>query len=83
MDVDSAGRGGEYTVQAGFGWTNGVVLWVASVYGSVLVTPECPVLEGETGASGDGSDTDAAYPSKGPFWVGLAFVVASVLTVNV
>ena len=25
-DIDSAGRGGEYTVQAGFGWTNGVVL---------------------------------------------------------
>ncbi|KAF9018966.1 glycoside hydrolase family 37 protein [Hymenopellis radicata] len=83
LDVDSAGRGGEYTVQAGFGWTNGVVLWVASVYGNVLVAPVCPVLEGETDASGDGSDTDAAYPSKGPFWVGLAFVVASVLTVNV
>ena len=25
-DIDSAGRGGEYTVQAGFGWTNGVAL---------------------------------------------------------
>ena len=23
-DVDSGGRGGEYPVQAGFGWTNGV-----------------------------------------------------------
>lgn len=53
-DIDSAGRGGEYTVQvnpflrpcpikvltsdhlfkAGFGWTNGVLLWVASTYGS-------------------------------------------------
>ncbi|KAI0329049.1 glycoside hydrolase [Cubamyces sp. BRFM 1775] len=43
-DIDSAGRGGEYTVQAGFGWTNGVLLWVASNYGNVLVAPSCPDL---------------------------------------
>ncbi|OCH84124.1 glycoside hydrolase family 37 protein [Obba rivulosa] len=43
-DIDSAGSGGEYTVQAGFGWTNGVVLWVASQYGDVLVAPDCPDL---------------------------------------
>ena len=43
-DVDSSGSGGEYTVQAGFGWTNGVVLWVASTYGDVLVAPDCPDL---------------------------------------
>ena len=51
-DVDSAGRGGEYTVQAGFGWTNGVVLWVASRYGKVLTAPTCPPLlaEGNTGS---------------------------------
>lgn len=41
-DIDSAGRGGEYTVQAGFGWTNGVVLWIASTYGNVLDAPTCP-----------------------------------------
>jgi alpha,alpha-trehalase len=41
-DVDSSGRGGEYTVQAGFGWTNGVVLWVASTFGEQLVAPVCP-----------------------------------------
>ncbi|KAI0354813.1 glycoside hydrolase [Trametes cingulata] len=46
-DIDSAGRGGEYTVQAGFGWTNGALLWVASTYGDVLVAPQCPdLLEG-------------------------------------
>ncbi|KAF8895253.1 glycoside hydrolase family 37 protein, partial [Infundibulicybe gibba] len=44
LDIDSAGRGGEYTVQAGFGWTNGVVLWVASNYGQQLVLPQCPDL---------------------------------------
>jgi alpha,alpha-trehalase len=41
-DVDSAGRGGEYTVQAGFGWTNGVLLWIASMFGDKLVVPVCP-----------------------------------------
>ena len=43
-DIDSAGRGGEYTVQAGFGWTNGVLLWVSSTYGDKLVAPQCPDL---------------------------------------
>lgn len=43
-DIDSAGRGGEYTVQAGFGWTNGVLLWIASNYGSILQPPNCPPL---------------------------------------
>ncbi|KAJ7776820.1 glycoside hydrolase family 37 protein [Mycena maculata] len=43
-DIDSSGSGGEYTVQAGFGWTNGVVLWMASNYGGVLVAPQCPDL---------------------------------------
>ncbi|KAJ7205259.1 trehalase [Mycena pura] len=43
-DIDSAGRGGEYTVQAGFGWTNGVVLWAAANYGRTLVAPQCPPL---------------------------------------
>jgi alpha,alpha-trehalase len=42
LDIDSAGSGGEYTVQAGFGWTNGVVLWVANAYGGVLDAPACP-----------------------------------------
>jgi len=41
-DVDSGGRGGEYTVQAGFGWTNGVALWVAGTFGDRLVVPVCP-----------------------------------------
>ena len=44
LDIDSAGSGGEYTVQAGFGWTNGVVLWVASTYGSILDAPQCPEI---------------------------------------
>ncbi|KAG2069034.1 glycoside hydrolase family 37 protein [Suillus decipiens] len=42
LNVDASGYGGEYTVQAGFGWTNGVLLWVASTYGEQLVAPQCP-----------------------------------------
>ena len=51
LDVDSAGRGGEYAVQAGFGWTNGVLLWVASEYKDVLVKPTCPNITEQIGAS--------------------------------
>jgi alpha,alpha-trehalase len=57
-DVDSSGRGGEYTVQAGFGWTNGVVLWVASTFGQQLVAPACPdplFVVGGTGGTSIGS----------------------------
>jgi alpha,alpha-trehalase len=52
LDVDSAGAGGEYTVQAGFGWTNGVVLWVADMYGDVLVQPDCPDFMASAEAAG-------------------------------
>jgi alpha,alpha-trehalase len=41
-DIDAGGLGGEYTVQVGFGWTNGVVLWVANTFGGKLVAPTCP-----------------------------------------
>ncbi|KAJ3046211.1 hypothetical protein HDV00_000023 [Rhizophlyctis rosea] len=36
-----AGAGGEYEVQSGFGWTNGVALWVLNEFGDVLTTPQC------------------------------------------
>ncbi|KIP05208.1 glycoside hydrolase family 37 protein [Phlebiopsis gigantea 11061_1 CR5-6] len=65
-DIDSAGRGGEYTVQAGFGWTNGVVLIVASEYGDVLVAPQCPDLLAQvaaTTATTGGSASGAARTS--------------------
>ncbi|WRT68588.1 uncharacterized protein IL334_005566 [Kwoniella shivajii] len=43
-DTDAAGGGGEYTVQVGFGWTNGVVLWAAGEYGQYLPAPTCPMI---------------------------------------
>ncbi|KAJ7660450.1 Six-hairpin glycosidase-like protein [Mycena rosella] len=71
-DIDSAGQGGEYTVQAGFGWTNGVLLWVASNYGGALVAPQCPPLlalapapASSSSSSGTGSATATAPTGSG------------------
>ncbi len=36
-----AGGGGEYEVVEGFGWTNGVLIWVADLFGEDLVQPDC------------------------------------------
>ena len=52
LDSDSPGGGGEYVVQAGFGWTNGVALWVGAKFKDVLVRPNCPpIVEGTVSAS--------------------------------
>ncbi|RPD56072.1 glycoside hydrolase family 37 protein [Lentinus tigrinus ALCF2SS1-7] len=81
-DVDSAGRGGEYTVQAGFGWTNGVVLWVASTYGNVLVAPQCPDLLAQatstTTATG-GSNAASSVRAAPAITIALAFVAAIIM----
>lgn len=55
-------------IQAGFGWTNGVLLWVASTYGDILVAPQCPDLLAQvqtttsptTTATGAGSSSTSA-----------------------
>ncbi|KAK3299981.1 glycoside hydrolase family 37 protein [Chaetomium fimeti] len=36
-----AGGGGEYEVVEGFGWTNGVLIWAADVFGDRLARPDC------------------------------------------
>lgn len=43
-----------YFNQAGFGWTNGVLLWVAGNYGGLIATPQCPDLLDAPTASGTG-----------------------------
>lgn len=84
-DIDSAGRGGEYTVQAGFGWTNGVVLIVASEYGDVLVAPECPDLLAQvtstttTGTGSSGALSVHGGPSAAAFVLSSLAVLAYVL----
>lgn len=98
LDIDSAGRGGEYTVQviqpdsswnllahnsfvqAGFGWTNGVVLWVASIYGSLLATPECPALLVNTTQGGVSASNSVAGLTSNPKTIVLLLVFASLLT---
>lgn len=64
--------------QAGFGWTNGVLLWVAETYGQVLAAPRCPNLLDEpvVGSTAGGGSTSAASPVI-PSLLGLA-VCASV-----
>ncbi|KAG8779793.1 hypothetical protein FRC12_023838, partial [Ceratobasidium sp. 428] len=37
----AAGGGGEYEVQTGFGWTNGVAIWIARQFGAILDNPNC------------------------------------------
>jgi alpha,alpha-trehalase len=39
--VGSPGHGGEYEVQEGFGWTNGVALYLVDRYGQSLHLPKC------------------------------------------
>ncbi|RDB14875.1 Trehalase [Hypsizygus marmoreus] len=79
LDIDSAGRGGEYTVQAGFGWTNGVVLWIASVYGGVLVEPHCPEFT-STPSGGVGGSSNAAVGAWDQVPQALVFIVMGVLS---
>lgn len=76
LNVDSSGFGGEYTVQAGFGWTNGVLLWIAANYGHLLVAPECPSLVADASSTG-GNSSSGALPAAGPL---VPAVVVAVLT---
>jgi len=39
--TNAAGGGGEYTVVEGFGWSNGVLIWVADQFGANLTRPDC------------------------------------------
>ncbi|KAF7422792.1 hypothetical protein PC9H_010951 [Pleurotus ostreatus] len=78
LDIDSAGRGGEYVVQAGFGWTNGVALWVASHYGNVLNAPQCPnLLEGASGSSGQNNGGVVSWKSFSYFGTAVSFGLAA------
>ena len=48
LNVGYPGGGGEYIVQEGFGWTNGVVLWILDKFGSNVTAPtQCLRIERE------------------------------------
>jgi len=40
--VGIPGGGGEYIVQEGFGWTNGVLLWIIKTYHQNITLGDCP-----------------------------------------
>ncbi|KAF2774544.1 glycoside hydrolase family 37 protein [Teratosphaeria nubilosa] len=40
-DILKYGGGGEYKPQLGFGWSNGVLIWIADVFGVNLTLPAC------------------------------------------
>ena len=86
-DIDSAGQGGEYTVQAGFGWTNGVVLILASEYGNVLVAPQCPDLLSQvttpSNASTSGSQQQSSGASSRGHSAAITLIVAALSTLGV
>ncbi|KAG2114181.1 glycoside hydrolase family 37 protein [Suillus discolor] len=81
LNVDASGGGGEYTVQAGFGWTNGVLLWVASTYGEQLVAPQCPPVVAATTSTT--TSTSAAVglqaSSRGVIIAVMAFMASVIL----
>lgn len=80
LNVDASGGGGEYTVQAGFGWTNGVLLWVASTYGEQLVAPQCPPVVAAT-TSTTTSTSAAVGPQASSRGVIIAVVMALLASV--
>ena len=47
VNVGGSGHGGEYEVQEGFGWSNGVALKILKEFGGILRKPECGGKVGE------------------------------------
>ena len=80
LDIDSAGSGGEYTVQAGFGWTNGVVLWVANAYGGVLDAPKCPNITADAVSSQGNSDSSKSNAATSIFSAAVPIILAMVVS---
>ncbi|KAI1435053.1 Six-hairpin glycosidase-like protein [Xylaria sp. CBS 124048] len=46
--INAAGGGGEYEVVEGFGWSNGVLIWVVDTFGNKLKRPDCGNLTAAT-----------------------------------
>lgn len=71
--VGVPGGGGEYDVQLGFGWTNGVVLSLGAQYGQLLVAPSI--------SSTAVSETNSAASGEPPIWLTVVVVSLSVSVV--
>ncbi|KAG6084394.1 hypothetical protein E4U31_000724 [Claviceps sp. LM219 group G6] len=59
--VNRAGSGGEYEVVEGFGWTNGVLIYAADVFGNDLERPDCGDIKP---ARADGSSGEEGGAEK-------------------
>lgn len=54
-------------VQAGFGWTNGITLYLASRYGHIINTPNCPpVIVNGTSSNSTNPATLVARDGESP-----------------
>jgi len=51
LDIDQGGSGGEYQVVVGFGWTNGVAIYLGATMGDRLSEPVCPPIVLEDGTT--------------------------------
>lgn len=51
--LPTIGSGGEYTVQTGFGWTNGVAIWLGGQLGANLTRPDCPAVIAKNSTSAE------------------------------
>lgn len=70
QSLNEAGSGGEYEVVVGFGWSNGVLIWVADTFRDDLQTPTCEDLseagaqekekKSKRGGHGDGPNAKSA-----------------------
>lgn len=65
QSLNEAGSGGEYEVVVGFGWSNGVLIWVVDTFRDLLQTAICPNLTDTTSSAehdvhGDGADAASA-----------------------
>lgn len=80
LDIDSARSRGRYTVQADFGWINGVVLWVANAYGGVLDAPECSNISAGTVSSENSSNGSKSDAATSIVSVAISVVLATVVS---
>lgn len=58
--TDAIGGGGEYEVVEGFGWTNGVLIWIADVFGRELKEPVCNITTSESSQGGTRRRSESA-----------------------
>lgn len=77
FDVNTGGRDGDNILQAGFGWTNGVVLWVVSTYGDVLASPKCP--NASDNSPSNGSNPTSSSGAFAAVYATLAIVVGGLM----